>query len=327
MMFGKKDSKKFVKIFFATDIHGSDICFRKFLNAAAYYKVDALVLGGDLTGKMIVPIVEKSDGKFETNFLGNAITVDNSDGAKKLEEKIRNTGFYPYMTNSSEMKELQSDKSKVDDLFQKVMLETLERWLGFAEEILKHQGKKIYITGGNDDPFSIEPVLNKSNYVVNPEGKIVDIDEFQMISSGYSNMTPWKCPRDVEDTVLSEKIESMVSKLDNFENVIFNFHAPPINSELDTCPMLDARTYPPKPLIDSGGVRMYGAGSKAVRDAIEKHQPLLGLHGHIHESRGVIKIGKTTCVNPGSEYGEGILRGTIIVLAKGKVLNYQMTSG
>jgi Icc-related predicted phosphoesterase len=205
-MFGKKDSKKFIKIFFATDIHGSDICFRKFLNAASYYKVDALVLGGDLTGKMIVPIVERPDGKFETSFLGNVTTVDNAEGAKQLEEKIRNTGFYPYITNSNEMKELQSDKKKIDELFQNVMLETLGKWVKFAEEILKPQGKKIYITGGNDDPFSIEPILNKSNYAVNPEGKIVDIGEFQMISSGYSNMTPWKCPRDIEDTVLGEKI-------------------------------------------------------------------------------------------------------------------------
>jgi len=323
-----KEQKKFKKIFFATDIHGSEVCFRKFLSAGSYYKVDTLVLGGDITGKMIVPIVERSDGKFESNFLGGMVTTDSRDEAKKLEEKIRNSGFYPYVTNSAEMKELQSDKSKVDGLFQKVMLETLERWLQLAEEVLKPQNKTIYITGGNDDPFSIEPVLNKSNFVTNPEGRIVTIDgEYQMISSGYSNMTPWKCPRDVEDDVLNEKIQSMISKIDNFENVIFNFHAPPVDSDIDTCPVLDASSYPPRPMIDAGGVKMYGAGSKSVRKAIEEKKPLLGLHGHIHESRGVVKIGRTTCVNPGSEYGEGILRGAIIVLGKGQVMNYQLTSG
>jgi len=65
----------------------------------------------------------------------------------------------------------------------------------------------------------------------------------------------------------------------------------------------------------------------AVREAIEKYKPLLGLHGHIHESRGVVNIGRTLCINPGSEYGEGIIRGAIVDLAKDKVLSYQLTSG
>jgi len=72
---------------------------------------------------------------------------------------------------------------------------------------------------------------------------------------------------------------------------------------------------------------MHGAGSKSVRRAIEKYQPLLGLHGHIHESQSVAKIGKTTCINPGSEYGEGVLRGCIVILGDGKIEGYQMTRG
>ncbi|MCL6544390.1 MAG: nickel-dependent hydrogenase large subunit, partial [Bryobacteraceae bacterium] len=51
---GPDDMKR---IFFSTDIHGSDVCFRKFLSCAKHLQADALILGGDLTGKMVVPIV------------------------------------------------------------------------------------------------------------------------------------------------------------------------------------------------------------------------------------------------------------------------------
>jgi hypothetical protein len=72
---------------------------------------------------------------------------------------------------------------------------------------------------------------------------------------------------------------------------------------------------------------MISVGSKAVRAAIEKYQPLVGLHGHIHESRSAQKIGRTTCINPGSEYGEGILRGCLVTFAEGVIEGFQMTSG
>ena len=52
-----------------------------------------------------------------------------------------------------------------------------------------------------------------------------------------------------------------------------------------------------------------------------------GIHGHIHESRGTFKLGKTLCINPGSEYTEGILRGSLIELRGGKVRSQQLTAG
>ena len=109
--------------------------------------------------------------------------------------------------------------------------------------------------------------------------------------------------------------------------MIFNMHVPPVDSTLDTCPRLDTSTDPPTMITSGGEPVMFGAGSQAVRAAIEKYQPLLSLHGHIHESRGVIQIRRTTAINPGSEYGEGILRGTIVNLQDGKVKSTQMTSG
>jgi Icc-related predicted phosphoesterase len=170
--------------------------------------------------------------------------------------------------------------------------------------------------------------LSKSSFIINPEGKVVKINEHnEMITCSYSNPTPWDTPREVCESELERKIESMMVYVKDVENCIFNLHAPPIDSNLDTCVKLDTTVYPPKPIIIGGQPILVGAGSLAVRKAIEKYQPLLSLHGHIHESRGVIKIGKTLCLNPGSEYGEGILRGVIVNLSNKKVLSYQFTSG
>jgi Icc-related predicted phosphoesterase len=72
---------------------------------------------------------------------------------------------------------------------------------------------------------------------------------------------------------------------------------------------------------------MAPAGSTAVREAIEELQPLVGLHGHIHEGRGETKIGRTLCLNPGSVYSEGVLNGVLLTLADGQVRDYQFTQG
>ncbi len=148
-----------------------------------------------------------------------------------------------------------------------------------------------------------------------------------MISVGFSNRTPWKTPREVDDDDLGSMIEDLASSLADAPRAIFNLHVPPVDSTLDTCPLLDWNTDPPTQIVKGGQVVLHGAGSKAVRRAIELHQPLLSLHGHIHESAGAVKIGRTTAVNPGSEYGEGVLRGCLLTLAKDEVKSYQLTAG
>ena len=77
----------------------------------------------------------------------------------------------------------------------------------------------------------------------------------------------------------------------------------------------------------AGGIEMQPVGSTACRETIERYQPLLGLHGHLHESRGTFQLGRTLCINPGSEYSEGVLRGALIELEGGQVKNYQLTTG
>jgi Icc-related predicted phosphoesterase len=116
----------------------------------------------------------------------------------------------------------------------------------------------------------------------------------------------------------------MVSKVHDMRNCIFNLHVPPYDCGLDTCPKLDENL---KPVYAGSEIMTISSGSKAVRNAIEKHQPVLGLHGHIHESRGFVKIGRTLCLNPGSEYTEGMLRGVVVDLDEKGVKNYLLTVG
>jgi hypothetical protein len=207
----------------------------------------------------------------------------------------------------------------------KLMLEQVNRWMALAEERLASTGVRLYVTGGNDDPLEIESILNSSKYVVNPENRVVDIGGgIEMISSGFGNITPWKCPRDVEEDILLAKLESIASQVDNTEKALFNLHVPPYDSGLDMAPQLDKTL---KVDAHAGtGVTMIPVGSTAVRKIIEKYQPMIGLHGHIHESRAVSKIGRTTCINPGSEYGEGFLRGVAIDM-DGDGFTYVLTSG
>jgi Icc-related predicted phosphoesterase len=146
-----------------------------------------------------------------------------------------------------------------------------------------------------------------------------------MISTGYANITPWRCARDVPEEELMTRIESMAAKLKQPSRSIFNFHCPPYGTMLDVAPQLDENLKPKSSA--TGGLQMAAVGSKSVLSAIEKYQPMLGLHGHIHESRGFQMIGRTLCINPGSEYTEGILRGFLAELTEDKVKDHMFVSG
>lgn len=206
------------------------------------------------------------------------------------------------------------------------MRERLEDWVRLADERLKGTDVKCFVTGGNDDAFEVEALLRNSDQLTVPEGVVCSLDDkHEMISSGYSNMTPWQCPRDIPDQKLAEKINDMTSQVKDMQNCVFNFHVPPYDSGIDTAPELDENL---APKLDPGGdTRMIPVGSKAVAQAIERFQPLLGLHGHIHESKGVRKLGRTLCVNPGSEYTQGILSGVVVRISDKKIEDYFFVSG
>lgn len=328
--FGKKSKKQLSRLLFATDLHGSERTYRKFINAGKFYDVSILVMGGDITGKLLIPIIREKNGHHRATLQGNLQKPETEEELKNLTERIGLLGFYYQIMDEDRFQVLKNDSTKIDELFHELARQRLESWIDLAETRLAGTGIKCYVTGGNDDDPQVLNVLRREDTqsFIACESENVYVDEdHSMISIGYSTPTPWKTPREVTEEKLSTYIEEMVTKVTDMKKTIFNFHDPPYDSTLDTCPMLDWSTDPPTPIVKAGQIVMHGAGSKSVRQAVEVHQPMLGLHGHIHESQGVAKIGRTTCVNPGSEYGEGILKGCLITFSNGVVEGFQMTSG
>ena len=312
------------RLFFITDVHASDRCFRKFLNAAKVYKADCLILGGDITGKVLIPIVERSDGTFGLQLFGKD-TVVKKDRLEETRKALQNAGQYSFATSPKELEEIEADKSKEERIFNEAMVSVLRTWIDLAQERLRGTDVKCYISPGNDDKLEIDSMLIDSGCLVNPENRVVRLPGgYEMITLGYSNPTPWKSPREVSEERLGQMIESLTSQVRSMDSAIFNLHVPPIDTELDRAPAVsESFEYVKEGL----GIKFVHVGSSSVRGAIEKHSPLLGLHGHIHESRGFVRLGRTLCLNPGSEYGDGILRGAIVNLEDGKVKEFLLTSG
>ena len=312
-------------IFFATDIHGSERCFMKFINAAKFYQANVLILGGDITGKALVPLVHQANGSYRANFLGQNPTLEDEKAIDEFERQVRHAGAYPFRTTDEELAAMENDRKLVDQLFTRLMIESVQRWCEIAEQRLRGTGVRCFISPGNDDEPEIIDVLKAASYVEMPEGNVIMIDdEHEMISSGFANTTPWHAPRDIPDEDLAAFIDGMVSKLCAPEKAVFNIHVPPYNTGLDTAPLLDNNL---KPLVVAGEVATGPVGSKAIRAAIERYQPLVSVHGHIHESRAANKIGRTTCLNPGSEYGDGNLRAALVNIKGAKLQSYQLITG
>ena len=312
------------RIFFTTDVHGSDRCFRKFLNAAKVYKASCLILGGDITGKVLIPIVEREGGKYEAQVFGER-AVFGKEKVDEVRKRLQDAGQYSVVTTRAELTEIQADKAKEEKVFNDAMAQVLRSWVALAQERLKGTNIVCYVSPGNDDKLEIDSVLVDSGPFVNPEDKVVELDGgFEMITLGTANPTPWKSPREVSEERLGEIIERLASQVNRPEDAIYNLHVPPINTELDRAP---AVSHDFNYVKEGLGVKYIHAGSSAVRKAIEKHSPLLGLHGHIHESKGFVRIGRTLCLNPGSEYADGILRGVLANLEPGKVHDFMLTSG
>jgi Icc-related predicted phosphoesterase len=314
--------KIMMKIFFATDVHGSDICWRKLVSAGKFYKANVVILGGDMTGKEVVPLIKQQDGTISSNFLGIATTLRGQEELDTHVKRIKDTGYYPFHTTPEEIAELSRNQEKANKVFRNLMTQRIREWIDIAERNLKGSGIRFIVAPGNDDNPVIDPMLDASVVIERAEGKVLEIEGHEMLNSGYTNPTPWSTPRECSEDELRKKIEGMISQIKDFKSCIFQLHAPPYGSGLDDAPVLDKDLRPIK-----GGTVRGPAGSTAVLEAIEKCQPLLGLHGHIHESKGSRKIGRTLCVNPGSMYSEGILQGSLIELDKDKIKSDVFTSG
>jgi uncharacterized protein len=313
-----------MRIFFATDIHGSETCWKKFLNSGEHYKADVVILGGDMTGKALVPIVDDGGGRWHATLLENRNELESEDAVREFEEAVQRRGYYPFRTTPEDLAALSASEEKWHALFDQHMIGTVERWMGMADERLAGKGIRVFVCPGNDDQLEIDAVVEAANTVELGEGRVVDIDGFQLASSGWANRTPWDTYREEDEPDLKKRIDEMLESVTaEPERTIYSLHCPPYGTGLDDAPQLTAEMD-----LKDAGRSTVPVGSTAVREAIEGHQPALSLHGHIHEARGTTRLGKTLCINPGSSYEQGQLLGAVIDLdGKKKVKKFVLTSG
>ncbi|MDD2585588.1 MAG: metallophosphoesterase [Syntrophomonadaceae bacterium] len=312
-----------MKIFFATDAHAAESTFRKFTNAGPFYKADMVIYGGDFCGKMVVPIVKTSRGTWEATYYGSTVVVKDEKEIPDLQKTLRDAGFYYIELTESELNNI--TKEDVERITKELQIEQMSDWAKLMDERFKKNNIPCVVIPGNDDPLHLDDVLAKLEYVQNGDGKVVEVNGFEILSLGYSNPTIFKYPRDISEEELAKKIDELASQVKDMNKCIFVLHAPPYDTDLDQDTLFDEDL---NPILDGDELATGATGSKAVRAAIEKYQPMLSLHGHVHASRGISNIGRTVCVNPGSNYDEIQLRGVLVeVDSNGSIRSTTLTSG
>ncbi len=299
-----------MRIYFCSDIHASRKCWKKFLASAKFYGADIIVVGGDITGKFIVPIIKQPKGHHTARVLGVERRIENKEEMEQLKVRIADTGQYWAEMTPDEQQWYQEDQKRVDALFRKLVLERVSAWLEEADEKLRGTGVRCFVSGANDDFLEVDDALKNSDVIEDPNGRVIDLpDGYQILGMGYGNPTPWPCSRDIPEKELAERIDEAARNVRDPGKTIFSLHVPPLGTGLDLAPRLDENL---QMVVNGGGPEMIPVGSTATRDAIRKYRPLLGLHGHIHESKGIKKLDGIPVANPGSEYGEGILDGLLV---------------
>jgi uncharacterized protein len=320
-----------MRLLYAADLHGSQPGWRKFINAAAFYDVDALVFGGDLMGKALVPIV-RENGTMRAELHGRAHRLDSPSALEEFTRSVEVGGLYWRVLDVDEYERLGADPLLVEGFMQELARERLLGWIAFAEERLRGTGIRVYLTGGNDDSPAVLDTLDDSDgdRVVASEGRVVELDETHtMITVGLSTPTPWDTPREASEEDIRAAIDTSAAQVPDLARCVFNLHCPPKDTLIDRCLKLrrDAPGELPRPVREAGRFVTTGGGSVAVREAIREYQPLVALHGHIHESPGRVRIGRSQSFNPGSQYGEGRLEGVVVQLRDARLGAYQHTSG
>ena len=306
-----------------TDIHGSEICWRKFLNAGPFYGADVVIVGGDVTGKAMVPIVERG-GHWEASLQDQLEVLQTEEDVRAFETRVMNRGYYPIRVSDEEYRHMQEDEDAVDKRFKEVMLEGTERWIAMADEKLKGKVHRVVVCPANDDMFEIDPILQSGHVVEFGGEEPLELEGYQLLSYGWTNPTPWDTFRELPEEELGKRVDEIVAQVTDPGRTIFNFHAPPHGTGIDEAPALNADMS-----YLAGGRALRPVGSTSIKDAIQRVQPLLSLHGHIHESKGALRLGSTLVLNPGSSYEEGVLQGAIVTIddKKRKVKSYQLVNG
>ncbi|MFZ1997165.1 MAG: hypothetical protein WAU75_23825 [Solirubrobacteraceae bacterium] len=309
------------RLYYASDIHGSDVLWRKFLSAASAYNVSVLVMGGDLTGKVVVPLVAHGD-ECHVELFGESHVVSGDD-IEEMEHRIRANGMYPHRMTPAEVARVDGlPETEKEAWFADVMRATFGEWLALADERLE-PATRCFVMPGNDDPEGVDRAIEEAVKIEPCDDRVVEFAGHTMISLGYANRTPFDSPRELDEEELLRRISHLADAAGDMERCIFNLHVPPYDSSLDTAPAL---TEDLEVIMSGSAPKMIPVGSTAVREAIERYQPLLALHGHVHESAGATRIGRTLCINPGSDYHTGRISGCLIQLRPDRVV-HQFVAG
>jgi uncharacterized protein len=323
-MFKRKQREQPLRLFYAGDVHGSRVCWKKFVNAAAHYPADALVMGGDLTGKALVPIVRRGEGIYVAEVIGERREARTAEELDQMQAAISTNGMYPLIVDQDEAELLRTDTARREQAFERALLDELRLWIELADERLAGSGTRAYVIPGNDDPWSVDEVIASGTAVDACDEKVRLVGPHEMVSFGYANRTPWHTPRELDEEEIYTRLKALVDQLESPGSAIFNIHVPPRASSLDTAFEVDEEL---RYVTKGGRPHEVPTGSSAVRQIIEETQPLLSLHGHIHESKGVTTIGRTVAINPGSDYGSGHLDGCLVHLARDRIVNQYLVSG
>ena len=320
--------RKFKRLFLAADLHGSEIVFRKFLAAAKFYEADALLIAGDMTAKTISPIVQQRDGRFSTRLAGQSREDVSATEIEAIEKAIADSGQYPVRLSEDEYNGLRADPEKVDKLFIDCMIKQLQRWTRMAENHLGPLGIPMWWIGGNDDKPEALATVESTPHVHYVDEIVTRFDDdHEILGFGWTNPSPWRTPRELPEDALGKRLEPLLDRVQDPSRCIYLMHAPPYGTGLDIAPKLDSSTDPPRPVTQGGQQVLIPVGSTSFRTAILETQPLVGLHGHIHETKNAAKLKKSVLVDPGSEYSAGTLRGALVNLERDRVLSYQFTTG
>lgn len=317
-----RDDAPALRLYYASDIHGTEALWRKFLAAARVYRAGVLVMGGDLTGKVVVPLIA-TDGGYEFELFGRRERVEGEQQLDDAEQRIRANGMYPHRMSAEEVTRVAAlSTQERETWFAEVMLHTFDRWLELAAERLDDTEVRCFMMPGNDDPPGVDTSIEHAARVEACDDRIVEFDGHTMVSLGYSNRTPFDSPRELDEEELYRRVDALAQTLDDPSRAIFNLHVPPYDSGLDTAAELDEHL---SVVMAGSEPKMIPVGSTAVRELIERYQPLLGLHGHVHESAGATRIGRTLCINPGSDYHTGRISGCLMQLREDRVTHQFVT--
>jgi Icc-related predicted phosphoesterase len=315
-----------MRIFYSVDVHGAETVWRKWISAISMYECDCIMLCGDLAGKALVPLIDFGKGYYKSGYFGREVKLKTEEEMANWEQMLANGGVYSCRINKKELEELQKKPEMVDAIMKREVVKRMDKWLDLLCEKIDTSKVLSIVMPGNDDPMELDTAIkgHAERGIIYPTDKVVDLGGHELISLEYVTPTPWDTPRETDEAGMKEKLEEKLSWIKNMPNSIWNIHCPPKNTDIDLAPELNKDL---KVKSGAEGVKMMHVGSQSVRDCIEEHQPLMGLHGHIHESSGFTFINKTLCVNPGSEYGEGLLRGFIIELTPTEIVKYWKIQG